>query len=109
MVSTIRARLGCQRDSFMSVGAVAVLLFIAVALGYMAGRADRIALRPFRWSGRLPPFDDRDPGASVSGRSRGSPPTRLRPRSRFAPRQGDRAAGTSDRDPAPGERPRESD
>src|SRR5262245_35951107 len=59
IVSTVRARLRCRRTS-MRGGALAVLLFIAVALGYLAGRAHRFALGPLRWSGRLSLFVDRD-------------------------------------------------
>jgi hypothetical protein len=56
----------------MSPEAVLLVVFVAVALGYAAGRKDRADLGPMReWLRRQPPFGDPDPAASTAASPKG--------------------------------------
>jgi hypothetical protein len=82
----------------MTTAAAILLALVAVALGYAAGRADRIDLGPLRWRIGRRPFFEPDPGASAAElrrrRSRGA--TDLRPGN---------GPGARQREPLPGRSP----
>jgi|SRR5262245_45375526 len=77
MASPLRVSIGWRSGDVMNVGTFALLVLVAFAVGYAAGRADRIDLGPLRRVGSHPAFGRRGPRGVAS-----KPPAERNPRER---------------------------